>query len=118
MEVRPRVSVRYNYLASISDAFGKGVVREINKSVAQFLQLADRTVPVRKGFLKGNKTIVRAEMGQWTGSVTYNQHYAVYVHEGTVRSKANPWARNAANVVQPGHVRRLASLPLPSGSKL
>jgi len=110
MRMQSHMRVLDNRLPRIRRQFGPAVNDAINGGIAAFVRVADPNTPVNRGFLRGDKTIKHASGNRHEGDVTYNRSYGVYVHEGTVRVGARPWARNAAGVVMPQYMANMRAL--------
>lgn len=110
MRMQAHMRVTDNRLSRIRRQFGPAVNDAINAGIAAYVRVADPMTPVDRGFLRGDKTIRHASSGNHEGDVTYNRHYGVYVHDGTVRMPARPFARNAAGVVMPQYMANMRNL--------
>lgn len=108
--------ILYSYLPQISDEFARHAVTVMNNGMAGFLRLTSTTIPRDTGDMARNITTKKAAIGEYEASVTYNQEYAPYVHGGTSRQSAQPWAENAVRVMEPDYINQMMAIRLPSGS--
>lgn len=109
---RAHIRIAQNNLPVMKRKLTPAVAKAMRVGMANYLVVADRLVPVDQGFLRANKTIIAPTAGMGgnpVGFIGYNQHYAGYVHEGTYRTKANPWARKAADVIKDDYSRSVAA---------
>lgn len=81
VEVRSRHNVRAR-VRSRRTRYAAGVERGIRKATAFLLRESLRLVPVDTGALRASaRTRFEGEGLQTEGWVSYNTHYAIYVHE-------------------------------------
>lgn len=99
MKVRVRGVLRSSIaeIARKAPEYGDLVAR---KGAERTLELAQTEVPVRTGHLKASG---RIEGGGATGGyfVVYDTPYAVFVHYGTHKMRANPWLLRASERARP-----------------
>lgn len=109
--IQSQVQVINNLFPQIATRMGNSVPAAINNAINNFLVVADASTPVDTGALRANKAITYATGGDDAfGEVAYLQHYSLYVHDGTYKMAARPWARDAMGVVEPGFIDDLARL--------
>lgn len=104
------VRVSRNDFPRMAARFGAALTEAVNTSVEALARAADAETPVATGALRSNKTIQQAGGGGYAASVTWNEPYAIYVHDGTSRMSGRPFAQHAAEAVQPGFVDALAGI--------
>lgn len=101
MSVAMRVTE--NKLPDMARKLTPTVASAMRNGMLNYIRVADAMTPVDKGLLKANKSFVWPSAGMGgnpVGFVGYIQEYAQYVHDGTYRMQAQPWARNAANLIR------------------
>jgi HK97 gp10 family phage protein len=94
------VRIVFNHTPGVPAKVQQGAADAINKGLMTLVAAADPVTPVDTGALRGNKSIQNAAPGSLTASVTWNQHYAVYVHFGTYKMAARPFAQHGVSVAQ------------------
>ena len=81
----------------------------IGKTVLDAYTGSQIYVPVKTRTLKNSGQPVYVE-GAQEGEIRYVAFYAGYVHEGTVKSKANPFLKKAVDRVLPSMIAAFRSL--------
>lgn len=97
------VRVTENKLPDMARKLTPAVAGAMRNGMLNYIRVADAMTPVDTGQLRANKSFVWPVAGMGgnpVGFVGYNQEYAEYVHDGTYRMTAQPWARNAANIIR------------------
>lgn len=84
--------VSLNRFPELAGTLNAAANRALDAGVTALIENADPVTPVDTGMLRANKTI---SGGGDSRVVTWNQHYAAYVHEGTYKMAARPFARMA-----------------------
>lgn len=103
------IQVKRNDYPRIADQIRPRVSDAINDGIANFLVIADATVPVDTGHLRAHKAIEASTPATLVGTVTYRANYAAFVHEGTVRQAPQPWAREAVRTIAPSYQAAMAA---------
>ena len=103
------VMVVSNRFPEIAGKLQRHVTETVQWAVTQEVAVAQPITPVDTGALRSNtSTSVSGD----SGTVTWNQYYAAFVHEGTYKMAARPFARQALDIVGPQFVARLAMMGL------
>lgn len=110
-QINSQVQVLNSIFPGMARRLSNHIVSTINGGIATFHRVADPMTPRDEGLLANNTSIKSAMPGRYEGEFTYNQHYGVYVHEGTKNMVARPWARNAARIVMPAYLARMRAVP-------
>lgn len=79
------ITVKFDKLPAVNPKLRSGAARALNTAIMATIGYADPLTPVDKNLLRSNKTIGIASPGSLNASVTWNQFYGIYQHEGTSR---------------------------------
>lgn len=105
------VVVVSNRIPNVTPKLRAGAAAALNSGVMATIGYADPLTPVDTGLLKGNKTITNAAPGALTASVTWNQHYGIYLERGTSRGiKPHRFAETGANRATPNLIAGLKAV--------
>ena len=106
------VIVVRNALPQVTPKMRAGAAVALNSGVMATIGYADPLTPVGPtGWLKGKKTIENASPGALTASVTWEQFYGVYQHEGTSRGiKAKKFAKIGSERATPNLIAGLKAV--------
>jgi len=96
------VGVIFNHLPKIAGQIDARVVDIINRGILLAEAAAVPLVPVLTGALRNNRTTDYATPGNHTATLTFNMEYSIFVHEGTSRMPARPFARMGLDAAAPG----------------
>lgn len=88
------INVTLNRFPDLAASLNGTLEQALDRGVSTLIEVADPLTPVDTGALRGNKSIARSGGSR---TVTWNQHYAAYVHEGTYKMAARPFARMAVD---------------------
>jgi len=100
-------------LQKMEDAVTSAAADEIGRIAGDVAATARRTVPYVTGYLQSRirdrKLPGARDVKGSAREVIDDAEYALYVHEGTARSRAHPFLRNALDVERPHIERRVSS---------
>lgn len=99
------VAIPLNRFPQIADALHPYIEGTLDHAMVTLQEVADPLTPIDTGALRANKTFERTSGAR---TVTWNQHYAVYVHEGTYKMAATPFARIGADAAMEVVTARLS----------
>lgn len=102
------VVVPFNRFPEIAGRLEARTNDAVNTALLSAAERADPATPVDTGALRANKTVEAASGG--TGSITWNQEYAAFVHNGTSRMAPRPFAQEAIDAVTPSFLADLQRL--------
>lgn len=101
------IRVVSNNFPLIANKLPQNVSDVINNGINNVIKQADPNTPVKTGALKANKSILYASAGKPQGFIYWNQEYAIYVHEGTYKMAARPFAQDAVDAIAPGYMAEM-----------
>lgn len=102
--------VLFNHFPRIAGAVDHGIVDVINRGILTAEAAAVPLVPVDTGALRSNRTTEYATPGNLVATLTFNSDYASFIHDGTARMIARPYARMGLDQAVPGVEADLARL--------
>jgi len=100
---RAQVRIEQNRLPEFARILTPVVASAMRNGMLNYLIVADAETPVDTGFMKANKSFVWPSAGMGgnpIGMVGWNAEYSPFVHNGTYRMQAQPWARRAADTIR------------------
>lgn len=100
MRMTATIEVKRNDFPKIAKGLRSGADEIQAQTILMIVQTADPQTPVDTGNLKNNKTIETGGGGQ-PGFIHWHAAYAWFVHNGTSRMPARPFAASAAAQVWP-----------------
>ena len=110
---RPRFGVRlkvvFNDLGKTKAALPREVSQVVRKGTFDIDAHATVNTPVDTGALKNSKQVEFFENGM-RSKIGWSAEHAIYVHEGTRRMSARPFAKDAFDQVAPSIVDALNQL--------
>lgn len=104
-----RMKVVYNNIGSVKRALPNEVSQVVRKGTFDIDAHATANTPVDTGALKNSKQVEIAGDGM-SSKISWSADHAIYVHEGTRRMAARPFAKDAFDKVAPSIVDALNQL--------
>ncbi len=101
------IEVVHNHFGRIASNMQGALDDALGTAALNIVEVADPLTPVKKGFLRANKTIQRDASSV---TVTWNQEYAAYLEMGTIYMSARPFARPGLEAAEPQFLASLARL--------
>lgn len=107
-----QVRVEQNRLPEFARKLTPAVASAMRNGMLNYLVVAAGNTPVDTGFMKANKSFVWPSAGYGgnpVGYIGWNAEYSPFVHNGTYRMQAQPWARQAADEIRNDYSRAVAA---------
>ncbi len=106
------IQVVFNRIPDVTPKLRAGAAAALNSAIMATIGYADPLTPVGPtGLLHTNLTIKNASPGNLSSSVTWNQFYAIYQHEGTRRGiKAKKFAEKGSERAKPLLISEMAAV--------